>query len=289
MLSRQESSSAYQIGIGDQIAVDSMTDDNLDRQLEVQPDGTVSLPLIGEVKAAGKTLSELRDHLVELLQASHRNPQITVSLITSNVALNDLIDAVDRRSGSGGQSQFVTVTPEGTIQLPGIGSVYVQGLTLEELQREIEARYAAKYGVGLSVTPLLNERAPSYVFLGGEVRSPGRYTLEGPTTVMQAITLAGGWNIGGNTNQIVVFRRDENWCLKATKIDLFKPLYGKDPCPVNDIWLRDNDLVIVPKRPILVADDLIDLYFTRGAYRVLPINFVYDFSNGSVIPIAAGP
>ena len=81
--------------------------------------------------------------------------------------------------------------------------------------------------------------------------------------------------------QVVVFRRDENWCLKATKIDVRAPLYGKDPCPTNDVWLRDNDLVIVPKSCILCATDLIELYFTRGVYAVFPINYVYDFSANS--------
>lgn len=284
MRSRQKMAESYRIGIGDRMLLESMNeDDDLDRELEVQPDGTVSVPLLGEIQVSGKTLKELKDLLTERLKETQRDPQITLSLVTTNVALADLIDAVDRRAGSGGQSQLVTVTPEGTIQLPGLGSVYVQGLTLEELQRELETRYTSTYGVGLSVTPMLTQRAPSYVFIGGEVSAPGRYTLEGPTTVMQAITLAGGWNVGGNTNQIVVFRRDDNWCLKATKIDLFKPLYGKDPCPVNDVWLRDNDLVIVPKRPILVADDVINLYFTRGAYSVLPVNFFYNFSHGTVL------
>jgi polysaccharide export outer membrane protein len=103
---------------------------------------------------------------------------------------------------------------------------------------------------------------------------------------MQAITLAGGWNIGGNLHQVVVFRRDENWCLKAIKIDVRAPLYGHDPCPANDVWLRDNDLVIVPKSCILCATDVINLYFTRGIYAVFPISYVYDFSQGSaIVPI----
>ncbi|HVT30798.1 MAG TPA: SLBB domain-containing protein, partial [Lacipirellulaceae bacterium] len=139
---------------------------------------------------------------------------------------------------------------------------------------------------GLLVSPSLTDRATSYVFVGGEVKTPGRYTLEGPTTVMQAITLAGGFNNGGNLKEVVVFRRDENWCLKATRINIHGPLLGKDPCPVNDVWLRDNDLVIVPKSRILCADDVIELYFTRGVYAVFPITFVKDFTTGStVVPV----
>ena len=51
-------------------------------------------------------------------------------------------------------------------------------------------------------------------------------------------------------------------------------------------WLRDNDLVIVPKSCILCATDLIELYFTRGVYAVFPINYVYDFSsNSGIVPV----
>jgi polysaccharide export outer membrane protein len=282
-LSREKTSQPYQFAVADKIRVESLTDATVNREVEIQPDGFIALPQIGEVLAAGKTVKELRDTVQQLYTTVQRNPQITITPVLFNVVLQDIVNAVDRRAGIGGQSQPVRVTPEGTLQVPGLRSIYVQGLTLDELKRELEVRYRASYGPGLNITPILIKRAPTYVFVGGEVRSPGRYSLEGPTTVMQAIALAGGWNVGGNTNQVVVFRRDDNWCLKATKINLFRPLYGKDPCPVNDVWIRDNDLVIVPKRPILVADDIIELYMTRGVYSAFPVNFFYNLSQGSVL------
>jgi polysaccharide export outer membrane protein len=58
----------------------------------------------------------------------------------------------------------------------------------------------------------------------------------------------------------------------ATKLDVFGALYGKTPCPADEIWLRDSDIVVVPKRSILVADDFIELVFTRGIYGVIPLN-----------------
>jgi polysaccharide export outer membrane protein len=289
--SRKKSAEHYRIGVGDRLQIEWLqgaanTETPLNRTLLVQPDGTVTLPLIGEVAAAGKTIPDFRDEVVKLYGKFQREPQITVTPISVNVGIQDLLKAVTAKNRSSGQEQDLKVTPEGTIQAAGIGSVYVQGLTLDELKSELEARYAAAYGPGLAVSPALTERATSYVFLGGEVKSPGRYTLEGPTTVMQAIALAGGWNIGGNVRQVVIFRRDENWCLKATKIDVRAPLYGQDPCPVNDVWLRENDLVIVPKSRILCATDVINLYFTRGVYAVFPINYVYDFSQSSgIVPV----
>jgi len=289
--SRKKSAEHYRIGVGDQLQIEwlqgeSSTEKALDRNLLVQPDGTVTLPLLGEVNAAGKTVNDFRDEVVKLYSKYQRDPQITVTPLTVNVAVQDVLKAVTSKNASSGQTQDVRVTPEGTIQAAGIGSVYVQGLSLDELRNELEARYAEAFGPGLAVSPQLTERATSYVFMGGEVRTPGRYVLEGPTTVMQAVALAGGWNNGGNLRQVVIFRRDENWCLKVTKIDIRAPYYGKDPCPTNDVWLRDNDLVIVPKSCILCATDVINLYFTRGIYQVFPITYVYDLSqNTGLVPV----
>jgi len=100
--------------------------------------------------------------------------------------------------------------------------------------------------------------------------------MERPTTLMGAIAMSGGWNIGANLNHVVVFRRDDNWRLMATRLDIRGALYGKSPCPSDEIWLRDNDIVVVPKSPILVVDDAINLLFTRGIYGVVPVNYNID-------------
>jgi len=284
--SRRKNTEPYKLAPGDRLRVESKSDDTLDREVVVQPDGTISLPLVGEVEVAGKTIDELRAGLHERYGKIEQNPLITVTPMETNLALTEIIKAVTSQTGNSGQALDLKVTPDGTIQAPGLGSVYVQGLTLEELRSELESRYAATFGPGLLLSPALTQRATTYVYVGGEVEKPDRYTLEGPTTVMQAIQMAGGWNNGGNLRQVVIFRRDENWCLKATKINVRAPLYGKDPCPTDDVWLRDNDLLIVPKSPILCATDVVNLYFTRGIYAVFPITFVKDFSTGSaVVPI----
>jgi polysaccharide export outer membrane protein len=115
----------------------------------------------------------------------------------------------------------------------------------------------------------------------GEVRTPNRYELTGPTTLMGAISLAGGWNHGGNLREVVVFRRAEDWRLIATKIDIQGALWGKRPCPADEIWLRDSDIVVVPKSPILRFDDFVDLYFTRGLYGLFPVSGSFSISRAT--------
>jgi len=165
----------------------------------------------------------------------------------------------------------VRVAPDGTIQLPALDPILVQGLTLAELKREVDARYA-QVVEGLEVTPILVQRAPRFVYVLGEVRVPGRYELVAPTTAMQAISMAGSWNVGAGLSEIVVFRRDENWNLLATKLNLRRAVWGHQPCPPDEIWLRDSDIVLVPKSDLLLATDFIELVFTRGIYGVIPMS-----------------
>lgn len=268
-LTRERSAQPYELTPGDVIRVESIADEKLDRQLEVQPDGTVTLPLVGTVVVAGRTTDQIRDGFEKRYKKFFQEPAITVTPIKVNTRLDDLRASVDARQGVGGQSQLATVSPDGTIQLPGIGVVPAQGLTLEELKREIDARYAALVD-GIEVTPLLSKRAPRFIYVVGEVTQPGRFDLVGPTTVTQAIALAQGWNNGANLRNIVVFRRAEDWRLMATKIDIRGALYGRRPIPSDEIWLRDSDVVIVPKQPVKVLNDAIELIFTNGVYSIAP-------------------
>ena len=281
-LTREKSSRPYELEVGDEIRIESLTAAELDRQIIIQPDGSVTLRLLGQVPAADRTLDDLRKDLDKRYEEFVKDPRITVTPVKLSTKLEELRATVDSRYGSGGQSRETRVTPEGTIQLPAIGSVPAQGLTLDELKREVDARYA-KIVDGIEITPILAARAPRFIYVVGEVQVPGRFVLEGPTTVMQAIAMAGSWNVGAELREVVVFRRDENWRLMATRLDLRSALWGNNPCPAGEIWLRDSDIVLVPKSPLLRTTDAIDLLFTRGLYRVIPLDMGINFSKLSSI------
>jgi polysaccharide export outer membrane protein len=292
---REEISRPYELEVGDRIRVESLTagrgpsvtpgggeaqavDDNITRELVIQPDGTITLPLLGQVRATRRTVPALRDELEERYKVYFRVPSITVTPIAVNTKLEDLLNTVDSRSGIAGGLQIqVTVTPSGHIQLPGIGDIFAQSLTLAEAKQEIDARYDAAVP-GVQVTLVLVQRAKRFIFVLGEVAQPGRFELEGPTTASQAIALAGGWQPGANLRQVVVFRRGPDWRLMATMLDLRGALYGRRPVPADDIWLNDSDTVLLPKTPIQQADELIEQVFTRGLYGVVPVEKVWNIN-----------
>jgi polysaccharide biosynthesis/export protein len=281
-LTREEQPDAYRLNVGDEVRVESATDRDLDRDLILQPDGTITLRLLGQVRATGLTVPQLREEIEKAYTKYYKMPAITVSPLRVNSKLDDLRNAVDARFGRGGQNRAARVTPDGTISLPAIGVVQAQGMTLQELRVELREAYRREVE-GIEVIPVLVARAPRYVFVLGEVRLPGRYELTGPTTVLQAMAMAGSWNMGARLREVVVLRRGEDWQLMATKLDLRPALYGRDPCPRDEIWLSDSDIVIVPKNPLQVADEFIEMVFTRGIYGVLPMNATLNFAKVSTL------
>ena len=296
---REELSRPYELQVGDRVRIESLTagnstntaagvaqtaDDRISRELVVQPDGTITLPLLGQVRATRRTVPDLRDELEKQFEEFYRLPSITVTPIAVNTKLEDLLDTVDSRAGTlGGRQIQITVTPAGEIQLPGIGSVFVQGLTLAEVKQEIDARYNADVP-GVQVTLVLVERARRFIYVLGEVNLPGRFELEGPTTAMGALALGGGHRLGANLRQVVVFRRGPDWRLMATMLDLRGALYARRPVPADDIWLNDSDIVLVPKSPIQQADDFIEQVFTRGLYSLVPREVIWNLdTTGSTL------
>ena len=271
IVNRKKTHEEYRFQVGDEININSISDDTLRREkIPVQPDGTIAVPYIGQFPAADKTATQLRRDLEEALKKYIKSPAINVEPIRVNTTLEDLRLAVNPQFGIGGQSLTILVNPDGYIQLPRIGSVYALGMTLEEIKREVNLRYADRIA-GIEVEPRLNRPAPHNIFVYGEVNRPGRFELTAPTSVTAGLALAEGLKLGANNRQIVVFRRAEDWRLVSTILDVRAGHLGKRPSPSDEIWLRDGDLIIVPPRPIKLFNNATQQIFTDGFYRILPL------------------
>lgn len=271
---RIQSPQQYRLTIGDTVRVVSAADERLNASslesgVSIMSDGTISLDIIGPVFAANRTISELQEELNRRYEEFVSNPSITITGISTDTRLRDFLNSVDARAGAGGQSRTARVTRDGTLRLPLIGAVRVVGLTLDELEREVNSRFNLQVP-GVRVSVVLSEQAPQFIYVLGEVLEPGQFELNGPTTVTQALALAGGWRNGGKLNEIIVFRRDQDWRLMGLRVNLREGFTARGPLQSDDVWLRDSDVVLIPKRPIVHLADAIELYFTRTLYALFP-------------------
>jgi polysaccharide export outer membrane protein len=71
----------YRLVPGDKLRIEVYRDTQLSQSLQVRPDGKITLPLIGDVPAEGRTATELRDSLVNSLKEYNTNPVVTVIVV----------------------------------------------------------------------------------------------------------------------------------------------------------------------------------------------------------------
>jgi protein involved in polysaccharide export with SLBB domain len=285
MVTGLKSEGAYRLVVGDELLIESEADEeltrgSLEKGLVIQPDGTVTLRLIGQVHAAGQTIDQLREVLEERYEEFYPEPAIDVTPVNTGTAARQVREAISGAGGFDPQQIVQTITPSGEIRLPRVGSVQAQGLSLDELKQEINFRYDQVVG-GLEVEPSLQSQAAHNIFVLGEVAQPGRFNLDNtPTTVLGAIAMAGGHVPGANLRQVVIFRRGEEWELLSTLLDLRGAILGRESTPADEIWVRDGDVIILPSAPIRLFNNFVRQVFTEGIYGVVPVSGNYNFGDG---------
>jgi polysaccharide export outer membrane protein len=143
--------------------------------------------------------------------------------------------------------QSVTVGPDGYISPKGVADVHVEGLSAPEVSAALQKAYSKILHEPLiSVIP--TTVVPAYFIAGGEVGKPGKYTLQGNTTVTQAIQIAGGFTENAKHSQLVLFRRINADWVQGTKINVKEML--KSGNLAEDLNLQSGDMLYAPKNTI---------------------------------------
>jgi len=144
-------------------------------------------------------------------------------------------------------SRSVIIRPDGKISLPLIGDVPAAGLTADQLAEDITERYKEfKENPAVSVNVL--EVNSYYIFVVGEVNNPGKLQLKSYTTILQAISLAGGFTTFAAENDMRVLRNvmDGDGQMKEIRIPIrYSDLISEDGAVYN-ITLRSGDTILVP-------------------------------------------
>ena len=104
-------------------------------------------------------------------------------------------------------SRTVRVNSGGQISLPLIGAIQAGGLTIQELEKAIAQKLEAKFLQNPQVTAFVKEFTSQRVTLEGAIAKPGIYPLEGRTTLLQTIALAGGVTNLAELRGVVIFRQ----------------------------------------------------------------------------------
>lgn len=137
----------------------------------------------------------------------------------------------------------VTVSPGGDISVPYIGSVYVKGRTIAGTQSLIQQKLANGYLKYPVVTVSLVESRSRSFTISGEIIRPGNYALLENTTVLKAISIAGGFTRFGSSSRVKILRpRKDRPGYISIKVDLQAVLDGDAKA---DIVVEAGDIIVI--------------------------------------------
>lgn len=144
-------------------------------------------------------------------------------------------------------SKTVVIRPDGLISLPIIGDAQAAGLTANDLAERIAQRLR-QFSNNPAVSVSVKEINSYSIYVLGEVTKPGKYQAKSFTTILQAISMAGGFTEFAKKNQLQVVRNRLNGDgrLHETRIPIrYKDLLAGEGGPGNMILLS-GDTVVVP-------------------------------------------
>lgn len=147
--------------------------------------------------------------------------------------------------GAAENNYQLTITPEGAIQISGLGPIYISGMTIEEASNLIRSRLSEIYA-GLTgdrkdtfIQVSLGRVRTIKVNLVGEVRKPGTYNISSLSTVFNALYASGGPSSNGTYRNIQVIRDGEI----IENVDLYDFLVYADQS--SNVRLSDQDIIRV--------------------------------------------
>jgi polysaccharide export outer membrane protein len=248
----------YRVGAGDVLEVTVIGNQDASRVAPIDPGGTITLPLVGEVPVAGRTLAQVRQQVSALLAKDYLvNPQVDVrikeygsrfALIVGEMrqpgrrplrANSRLIDVLMEAGG-------FTPQASGDVLITRVDGTFPDGgksLRVRITAQNATAADRAGVETELHAGDIIVAAPKAYVIVEGEVSRPGRFVIDGNLTITGGISIAGGLTRYGSSS-VRIRRTDAEGKTAIVPVDLKAIRKGK----AEDVLLQADDVVTVSRR-----------------------------------------
>jgi polysaccharide biosynthesis/export protein len=251
----QSHSENYKVGSGDKLNIRVWGHEDLNRVVEVYPDGTFSFPFVGKITASGQNVFTLEHILVEKLSDGYLiSPQVSISvseynnkkvflfgevvhpgsyILRNNIRLLELVSKAGGFTGNHGSTctvvrSFNQQADSKPIAIEDVKDQKVIKINLSELTTG-----NPKENILILPNDTIYVDAAERVYVTGEVKRPGEIVFTSGMTVRQAISMAGGETPKASIGRIRIVRMQNG---EESEI---KPLLGDR--------LQPNDILKVPE------------------------------------------
>ena len=255
-----EKSGDYRVGADDVIDISIYDQPDLSKTVRVLPDGSISFPLLGSLKVDGLTVSELESHLEESLSKDYLvNPQVSVFIrefrsrkiyllgevvrpgLLELTGPTTLLEALSRVGGVKKEAgKTAIISRRGKGEKKGGENTDPIKIDMVKLLEEGDT----SLNIALQEGDVVHVPKANSFFIMGEVKKPGSYILDKGITIVQAITMAGGFTkIAAPTRTKIIRIKDG----KEETITVVVTDVTKRGDKSKDIDLEPDDIIVIPE------------------------------------------
>jgi len=245
----------YIIGPRDLLEIKVFELPEFDHTVRVSEDGSITLPLLGNVKVGGLSKDKAEKRLAELLDKYVKNAQVSVFIKeyqSNRVAIIGAVEKPGMYELVGRQTLLQMISQAGGFKENAGNEIYVlregQGGNTASISIDLEDLLLngnQKLNIPIQPNDIINipidRLVTIYVF--GEVRNPGaiQVKISKKITLLQAIAQAGGLSENASKRGVIVKRKDKDGKETRMQINLNDIIKGKK----QDIPLKEGDVIIV--------------------------------------------
>ncbi len=267
----------YRVHVGDKLSIKFRYHSDFSTDCVVRPDGRITLPFRGELSVAGKTPDQIARYIAHIYSNEFRDP--VVSVIVQRYSSNAEIIEKTLSSSIQGMSLKLTIGSDGKINLPYIGTIDSAGKSVRELETIINELYSQR-AKGVKTTVLLAEAKGQRIFVFGAVKKPGLFPVSGPTTIVQAIAMAGGLTTSGDIHKIGVLYWDSDLQPRIRTVSMSRIINNLQLD--EDLILPPNSVIYVPFSPVakvglFIKQYIKDIFMFNG----VSLGFSYELHSES--------
>jgi polysaccharide export outer membrane protein len=292
---------AYSLAQGDELDIKIADAPQYDQTVKVRPDGKINLNVIGSVYVAGRSPEDVEAEIRERYAALAGSKQNREYLIHANDELEIKFPYYPQFNDQ------MRVRPDGKIQMQLAGTVQAEGRTPEELEQELEQRYAhvlkepelsvivktatsqvvrtaAGTGRGglADLEPTVNLRTfqTPQIYVTGEVQKPGMIAFTPGLTLLQALAESGGHLPSGDVTKLVFLRKAAGQTADIIRPKLTGTYRG---APTEDVILQPYDVILVPPTRAENLAEALDRYVYKIIAPLKNSSFSYVWSRATTV------
>lgn len=272
----------------DKISISVFRHDELSRSITIPPDGYIFFPLVGEIKAEGKSLRELREIIVSGL----------IKYKKAYIVPGDQISIIIYKNED--LSRKLIIPPDGYFFFPFVGEINAIGKNLRDLRliilkglsddfedtevavdllASIMPKIVIDPQVSVDITKLSKTKrivdpevsievtkfGGHKIFILGEVKQPGVYLTDGNVRIIEAILSASGLTPDAEQKSVLLIRGGiDNQKPELIVVNLEK-VFKKGDLTQNKV-LQQGDIIYVPRT--FISD--VDRFFTHLSTIISP-------------------